>query len=241
MTRRQRVVGAALIVLSSLLLGATSAGPGVSPAAAADDGLFVSADGSHWVPKLKTQLFAHFGMLVPGNGQHADLWIKNSSSYDASMRIAIKDLEIPSAAFASGVILTTTGQGTDLDQVWNVGDLDKCKVVIPTAKMKPGQIVKLGLTFTMLDLDGLTAQQETANVNFQVKMREVQGGVFPEDPCDETIISPASEGGGLPFTGQGIRTDLIIAAAVLVGIGLFLVVRRRRRADEEAEDATLVP
>lgn len=239
--RKRIVLGATLIALSSVLIGAFSAGFGAAPAAAADKKVLVSADGKHWVPKLQDQLFASLGSLVPGDGQHADLWIKNDSDFDASMRIAIKDLDIPSDIFARGVILTTTGQGTDLDQVWTVGDLDGCKVVVPTAKLRSGQVVKLGLTFTMLDLDGLAAQQESAKVNFEVKMRDAQGGVFPEDPCDDTIISPASEGGGLPFTGQGIRTDLIIAAAMLVGIGLFLVVRRRRRADEEAEDATLVP
>jgi len=241
MARRRVSRIAAAVALAALVAGGLAVAPAL-PAAAASDDVLVSADGQHWVPSLNDQLFAGFGALVPGDGQHADLWIKNNSSYTSTMRIGITELDIPSEIFARGVTLTTTGRASDLDQKWNVGDLDNCKVVIPTAQLKPGETVKMGLTFTMLDLDGLAAQGETAKVDFVVKMRDVRGGVYPTDPCDDKIIAPASADSGdgsLPFTGQGIRTDLIIAAAMLVGIGWFLIVFRRRRREDKADDATL--
>ena len=238
MSRRRTLVTA---IVTVLLVASGISGFSAMPAAAASDDVLVSTDGVHWTAKMKNQLFDGFGALVPGEGQHADLWIKNNTSIDSTMRIGIKDLVIPSDVFARGVMLTTDSRTTDLQQVWNIGDLDRCKVVVPTAELKPGQVVKMGLTFTMLDLDGLSAQQETAKVNFVVKMRDVRGGTYPEDPCDDNIIAPASADGGLPFTGQAVRTDLIIAAAMLVGIGWFLIVLRRRRREDEADDATLVP
>ena len=255
---RRRVAGA---VATAIVLVATAVSGLAAPAAATpvNDTVLVSSDGVHFAAQLPAPLFSSFGLLVPLESQHVAMWIKNNSEIPATMRVGVNDLLVPSEVFARGVTLSTTGQRSEFDQSWTIGELNKCKTVIPTATMKPGEVVKVDVTISMLDLDGLEAQTESAELDLTVKMTDARGGTYSADPCDDRIIGtnggdtptspdpndPASpdntdeaSDGSLPFTGQSIRTDLIIAAGVLVGIGWFLLAKRRRR-EEDADDATL--
>lgn len=252
------------ISLAAIIAGGLALAPSL-PAAAASDDILVSSDGVHFAPQLASSLFQNLGWLVPMESQHVSMWITNNSDYSATMRVAVNDLVVPSAVFAQGVTLTSAGPRKSYDQSWTFGQLQTCKTVVPSATIKSGETIKVDLTVSMLNMRGISAQTESAVLDLAVKMSDLRGGSYSNDPCDDRIIRSSDEntdpttspadpstpgspgspdvagGGDLPFTGQGIRSDLIIAAAVLIGVGWFLLVLRRRRREDEADDATLVP
>lgn len=142
------------------------------------------------------------------------------------MRVSVSDLVVPSIEFGTGVILSSN-DGNQL-RTASFSALAVCSVIVPSVSVPPGGVLKIDLAVRMLDLDGLTAQGQTANLDFAVAMRDAAGGPFPTASGCPNLSS-----GPLAFTGvQAVLPAFAFAIALVAG-GIILVLRRRREKEAE--------
>jgi hypothetical protein len=226
-------VGFVLAAASAAVISLGSA-PGAATAAPPE--MLLSTDGVHFGPTLAAGLFDGLDLLVPGDSVDARFWVRNSSPDAGVIRIVVADLVVPSPAFASGITLTSN-DGSQL-RTSSLGELAACSVIVPSRTIAAGAIVRIDLTVRMLPtLVGLEAQDEVADLEFGVAMRDAASGPFPAvNGCASTTVPAAGPGGGLAFTGAIIIPTIAVAMALLV-CGLLLFVVRRRHADDEEPSA----
>lgn len=225
MTRRHLTRTAVSLVLAAVSAVALTVLPAVSAQAAPPE-VLVSADGLTFGPELTTGIFDGLYRLVPGDSIAASVWVMNDSADPGLVRVSVSDLMVPSIEFGTGVLLTSN-DGQQL-RTASFGALAVCSVVVPSVAVPPGGILRIDLAVRMLDLNGLTAQGQSANLDFAVAMRDAAGGPFPTaSGC------PNVAGGPLAFTGITSVLPIASFALALVAGGLVLVLRRRRK--EEAE------
>jgi len=223
---------AALVGLAAVVL------PGTAATAASNPEILVSDDGVTFTPQLTTGLFTGLGLLVPEESISASLWVRNPSTTDGSMRLSVADLVTTSEVFTQNVTLTAvSGTGA---WTWTLADLTACNNVIPSLPIRAGETVRIDMTVTMLDVDGQTAQDESAQLGMAVDVRDARSP-FPTEPCaqpgqvDPTPTpdpGPDTPDGGLSDTGARVLSFAVISAGLL-GLGFFLVFWRRRREREE--------
>ena len=80
-----------------------------SPAAAVDDGLLLSPDGSTWYTSLSGSVFAADGTLVPGDTLHGRFYIMNNRDEAAYVRVGLSALTVTTFELAQQLTLTTVG------------------------------------------------------------------------------------------------------------------------------------
>jgi hypothetical protein len=214
MRSRIAAVAAMVAVASALVLGGT-----VAPASAAADSVLVSRDGVTFATTLDGGLFDGAGMLIPGQSVSRSLYIRNPSGAASALRVSIRNLVSTSTVFAEGVSLSSLDSvpgSTPVSQPLSA--LSPCDVVTSAASIAAGDTVKLTLTFTMADLTASVAQSDRASLDLMVAMRDAAAGAFSGSACrdDGTLPVPLIAGGGL-----------------LLGVGMFLIVARRRRQSED--------
>ena len=232
--RFRRYVAAAILVLAAL--GITTATG--TAASAEDPRILVSDDGVTFTPTLTSALFDDLGMLIPRESIESSLWVQNTATVDGSLRLRVNDLASASDVFTRSVTLTAMSG----NKTWasTLDELAACDSVIPTLSIPAGEIVRVDLVLAMADVDGLTAQDNSANLAFVVDMRDAQDA-FPAQPC---ALSGNGDGalpadGALPGEGALPRTgaDFIPTAALSLGLlfgGLIILLMRRRRRSEES-------
>jgi len=110
---------------------------------------------------------------------------------------------------------------------WTLDELAVCDTVIPTLPVPAGETVRIDLRVSMADVDGLTAQDESANLAFEVDVRDAQNP-FSAEPCELT-----GGGGELPGTGTEPFPMVALSAGLLLS-GLLLLLMRRRAGSEES-------
>ena len=229
MTRQRltrTVVSFVLAAVSAVAFSLATA----APANAAPPEVLVSSDGTNFAPNLTTGIFDGFGRLVPGDSIAASLWVKNESPDPGLVRVSVADLVVPSIEFGTGVILSSN-DGQQL-RTASLGELAVCSVIVPSASVPPGGVLRIDLSVRMLDVSGLTAQGESADLGLRVAMRDGSAGPFPDA---SGCLSAAAPGGPLAFTGVAPVLPTASFALALVGGGLVLVLRRRRREEEAGE------
>lgn len=233
-----------IAALAALVL-ATGVCAGVGPVAAAASeptvDLLVSTDGVHFTTALAGGLFDKSVLLVPEGSAAAGLWIKNPTNAPAVLRVSARDIGISSGDLADGVILSAWNSGTDTTRSATLADLSECEVLVPSQPIAPEATTQVIIRYTMANLAGVIAQHESTSLGLMVAMRDAEAGPFPESACqDDGVLippipapsSPPVPPSTLATTGTGFPVSLLAAGGLLVGIGLFLAVRRRRRNDE---------
>ena len=99
------------IVLGTLaLVLAISPAPG--SARAANTYILVSLDGANWSATLPHGLFSGAGTVVPGDSISRTLWIKNTTSSPAVLRLSRLQNMAGSSLLARSISITATGRGT---------------------------------------------------------------------------------------------------------------------------------
>lgn len=232
MTGQRLTRTAVCLVLAAVSAVALIVLPAVSAQAAPPE-VLVSLDGTNFSPTLASGPFDALDLLVPGDSLTASLWVMNSSPDPGLVRVTVDNLVVPSAAFATGVILTADDGSAS--RTANFGELSNCSIVLPVTTIAAGGVIRIDLTLAMLAaLSGLEAQGETAQLGFQVDLRDVASGGYPAaNGCPPGLNGPAASG-SIAFTGiDTAGATLGWAVAMLVG-GILLLVVRRRRDDEEA-------
>ena len=232
--RIRRYVAAAILVL--VALGLTTATG--TAASAEDPRILVSGDGVTFTPTLTSALFDELGMLIPQESIESSLWVKNTATTDGSLRLRVKELANAPEVFTRNVTLTAMSG----NKTWTstLDEFADCDSVIPTLPIPAGETVRVDLVLAMADVDGLTAQDESANLAFAVDMRDAQDA-FPAQACALADNGDAAlpSGGTLPGEGALPRTgaDFIPTAALSLGLlfgGLIILLARRRRRSEES-------
>jgi len=228
------VVLAATGVAACLLFGAAA------PAAAAEPGeILVSADGVTFAKTLDHGLFDRFGLLIPGGSVDSTVWIKNGGDSAAELRVSARDVEHSSASFAIALTLSTEDSriGREPGEVRSreLGSFADCDVLLPTTTLAAGEVTMLTLNFELADLDGQTAQGDTARLDLLVSMRDAAAGPFPDSACEDTGTVLAATGGGssgLASTGPSAVAILLMGAGFLLalGAGVLTLVGWRRRS-----------
>lgn len=219
------------------------------PVSAATPDVLLSDDGVNFSAGLSGGLFDGLGLLVPGESMTATLWVKNPTDDFAVARVSVGGLSVPSAAFAAGVTLTTIDQAATTATA-SFAQLQYCAVLVPSHRLGAREVLRLDMTVTMSEsVSGSEAQGQAAVLDFQVAMRDAAAGPFPNAGCviPSTPLSPTvpanpgapatpslaaglsrPQSSGLAHTGLAPATFLFSFAGVLIGVGIFCVVRRRR-------------
>lgn len=248
---RRAVAGAiAALVATSAILGlsatAASAAPPTAPI------VLVSTDGVSYEPALTVGLFADAGLLVPGDTSTSDLWIKNPIATPATIRVNVGDILSSSAELGDNMQLTAvdTSNGSTVTATWS--QLAACDVMVLPVTIPGGAVLHVELALSMMNAPGLVAQHQTASLTADIQMRDATAGTFPASACDPDVTNPGTTGPAttapgttepaatqprkiLGYTGETFPTQLLLLGGALVGVGWFLVVARRRRKREEAQ------
>ena len=216
-----------------------------APANAADrPEILISSDGVRYKHTLDSGLFDGFGLIVPGDSDTAVFWVKNPTGGDVETRVSVRDFVAPSAAFAQVVTLSSWDSVSDTTGEMAMADISDCRVVVPSRSLAPGEVVEVRLQLSMLDVADRVAQDDRGALSFVVSMRDGEAGPFPPSACDDdaVLLDPDAEAAAaaaraaelrrLAMTGSDLPTPVIVAAGVLIGSGLFLVARRRRRRED---------
>ena len=224
--RMRRIVAATFLVLASLGVTLVTG----TAASAEDPQILVSDDGVTFTPDLTDGLFDGLGLLIPLESIESSLWVRNTSTVDGSLRLSIDELTTTSSVFTSN--LTLTAESGNETWTWTLDELAVCGVVIPTLPVPAGATVRIDLTVAMADVDGLTAQDESANLAFTVDVRDAQEP-FPAQPCE---LPGGGEGGGEGGGGDlsGTGAEVLPVAALSLGMvvgGLVLLLLLRRRSE----------
>lgn len=208
---------------------------GVSTASAATPTLLVSRDGISFAPTLSGGIFDGIGQLVPGQSVSRELWIQNPTGSAAALRVSIRDFSATSTAFANGVTLTVVDSlpGTPPFSR-TLASLANCDVLSSIPALAPGSATRLTLTLEMGDFTENVGQSDSASLDLFAAMRDAVTGPFAPSACDDagTLLASTGDFRTVAFTGGTIPVPLVIGGGLLIGVGMFLVLARRRRQSD---------
>jgi LPXTG-motif cell wall-anchored protein len=248
----------ATLVGSGLTLGFASAS-----ADAASPVVLVSTDGVNYQPSLAVDLFSDVGLLVPGDSATSELWIKNPLTTSATVRVNVGSVTSSSVELADNMQLSAvdTSNGGRVAATWS--ELATCDVMVKPVTIPGGAVLQIDLSLVMLNAPALVAQHQNGSLTADVQMRDAAAGSFPVSSCDPGSSDPRTFSPGaidpgttdpgtttpgttqpaatqprkvLGYTGETFPTQLLMLGGILVGVGWFLVVARRRRKREEAQE-----
>ena len=237
MTQRFRILSyatGALIATATALALAFGSGVESASAVAASE-VLVSADGVHFSTSLPRGILDGRGALVPGQSISSAVWVKNPTAALAELRVSMRDLTSSSVVYTSAVTMSAWNSATNITRTGNLGVMTRCGVLVAAHAVAAGGTVKVILTFALPDLDGVAAQGEQANFSIMVAMRGSEGGPFPASACDDDgvlVTSNHSRNSTIASTGSDLPTPLVILGGLLIGVGVFFVVGRRRKRTE---------
>ncbi|MES2092456.1 MAG: hypothetical protein V4531_01420 [Actinomycetota bacterium] len=222
------------LVLGGAVAPVSAASAGI-PVSAASDSLLVSRDGITFAPTIGGGLFEGAGLLVPGQSVSRSLWIRNPTAAAAALRVSIRNLVSTSTEFAIGVSLTATDSVPgSRPTTRSLSTLGACEVLSSAPSIAAGGTVVLTLTMTMADLRAAAARSSRASLDLLVAMRDAAAGRFSGSACRDNGILLADTGGfrTVAFTGGSVPVPLVVGGGILLGIGICLVLARRRRESE---------
>ena len=231
--RSHRVAGAA----AAAILVATMTLFGSSAAVADSDGdVLVSWDGVVYFPTIPGGFLDQIEISVPGDTQTAGFWVRNAGPVPAYLRIAVANVVASDPVLATALSInagTAAHPGTDA----TLADADPCRVLTEGDLLQPGGTVHVTATLALGDLGGLAGQGGMAKFDLQVALSDSVIPLPPTTCSDLGTNIPATGGDGdirLARTGSDLPLPVIMGAASILGVGLFLLVaaRRRRKARE---------
>ena len=225
------------VVLTTLALSMTFI-PGAGAARAANTDILVSLDGANWSATLPHGLFSGPGTVVPRDSISRTLWIKNTTSSPAVLRLSRLQNMAGSSLLARSISITATGGETGGRSP--APQDASCVQLLPDQVVPGGRSISTVVTLTVADLKGVEGQGQLATISLIASM-SARGGVAAS-PCPPGGVTVpvvgsgqalANTSGTLAFTGAGLQYPAIMIASLLTGLGLFVVLaaRRRRRAE----------
>ena len=211
--------------------------PGAGAARAANTDILVSLDGANWSATLPHGLFSGAGTVVPGDSISRTLWIKNTTSSPAVLRLSRLQNMAGSTLLARSISVTATGRETGGRSP--APQDASCVQLLPDQVVPGGRSISTVVTLTVADLKGVEGQGQLATISLIASLGAVGGTAASPCPAGGTDVpvvgsgqALADTGGSLAFTGAGLPYPAIMIASLLSGLGLFVLIaaRRRRRA-----------
>lgn len=233
-SRGGRWLGGLAAVVAALAL---TVGGGVASASAAPGDILVSTDGITFTPTLASPLFNGIGLIVPGDTITASVWIKNNTATTNLLRVTAANIVVSSVGYASALTLegsSVPGSGTTTATISQLQS--GCPAIIPMRQVAAGGVVKVTVALTFdSTISGTLLQNESADLDLRAAMWQ-DPTLVPANACDDigvplslTTLAFDPPNGEIAFTGGGSDTLALTIAAGLLGVGLFLIVARRRK------------
>jgi LPXTG-motif cell wall-anchored protein len=206
----------------ALLAGMTTVlvASSVSAARAADE-LGLSADGVHWSLSLSQPLFDSSQLWVPGDSETARFYVRNQGGTPADLTIDILGSTTSDLFDTGDLHVTAVGGGATWVTVSERGE----HRLLTRPDLADGAAVPIDVTVA-LDADSTNVSQfRSAQLDFRVTLAEVV--------ADGTGTDDDGSGGSpLPGTGSTASPWILPIGAMLLGLGLALVSRRRSERSE---------
>lgn len=221
---------------SSLALGVSATAVQADSGAVGD--VQVSSDGVQFASNLSSGLFDSYGALVPNGSMRASLWIRNPSDQPAVVRVSLRAGAGASAGLSDYLTLRVSTPADPSAQAVSVAGDAECAVLAPVQSLAAGATLRADLTIDMMDVTGLTAQNQSADLGIVIAVRDSVAGPFSHSACsDDGVlitmlgVSPTAPA-ALPDTGTDLPVFALIWGGLLLGLGSVLVTRRRRNRPE---------
>jgi hypothetical protein len=230
--RRPRISRTVSAAVAAVSVAAFVLGGAVSPAAAAS-GIEFSRDGVTFTSSLSGSLLDAITVSVPGDRQSAELYIRNAGSVAGFLRVSLADVVVSDPVLADSLTVTA-GTSSIPGSPARLSDARPCYVLTEGDLVAPGGVVKVDADLVLGDLNGRDGQGGSATFSFDVSLSDAVVGSLPPTACNSGTTIPVSGGGGtipLAMTGAEPPLGLIIGAASILGVGLFLVIAARRRRE----------
>lgn len=206
-----KLVWRCLTCMSLLLLGSTSAH--------AADEIGLSRDGVTWASELPGGLFDGAFRWVPGDSETESFYVRNQGPSDAVMVIEARSADSDELLSNDDIALRARvddGPWVDLEN----GAPSKS---LSQQRIGEDDVVQMDVNATFDPASTNQSQTKTLDLTFTVTLADaLQGGEADGGDSDNDL---------LPDTGAQISSWLVIAAGVMLTLGVRLVRRREVRHD----------
>jgi LPXTG-motif cell wall-anchored protein len=228
-------LGVVASVVIAMGLAASLLGP-AQAANAADHDLQFSTDGISYGPTIAGPLFGA-SAIVPGGVRHATLYVKNGTSHDAMLDLHIMNTTTSAALFVESLTLQGEAGGVTGTPV-DLGTASDCALLLSGTPLSAGRSVKVALTLAMMSsVTDAVAQRESAALNLRMSLTDAGAPTTVDTGClDGTDLPVFAAGPSEPtkLAATGVDPQLpLIFGGLLLGIGIALLLARRKREREE--------
>ncbi len=209
----------------------------------ADGELGVSRDGVHWADSLSEPLFDSDFRWVPGDAQTTTFWVRNQAATGAELTVDVRadgDLEL----LGPGDMTIEARAGNDAwlpleNGTLSAGRLNDAIITAGTSSpvdvriaLKPESINQSQLRSLRLSFAATLSQSMRDADDAPAALDEPGHGVTVAD--GPRAVDSYNRAGVLPNTGAPEFMWIAISGSLLIGIGLALLVGRRRNDEKSA-------
>lgn len=172
--------------LAAVALAAAMVLVAADPATAADE-LELSTDGVSYADTIATPLFSSADLLVPGDSRQSTFWVRNATSFQTYLRVAINGATYTDTDYAVALTLQGAVPGTTGTPI-SVASTSTCRVLIYGVSLAPAEEVEVTLTLQLGDLDGSEGQTADVGITVGVLLTEAVGEAT--DGCSGATTVP---------------------------------------------------
>lgn len=216
------------LLATAALIGGLGLGA-ASPASATGE-LGLSWDGTSWHPRLDGQLFSTSQLWVPGDTDTQSLLVRNRSQDPATLVVeAVADGFEGWLGAGDLMVQAKIGSG---DWVGLTKLTDGFEL---TSDLPSGESTEVDVRAVFDAASTNWTQDRSVRFDFAVTLSQATTG--DGDTGEDEGGDVDDTAGELPGTGAPVIGPFLLGAAILIGIGLGLLARRRRTDDEEVANA----
>ena len=204
-----------LLGMTLILVAASYASP-----AYATNELGLSVDGVHWVQSIDAPLFDESMRWVPGDSESATFFVRNQGGTPGDLAVDVLGSHVGNLIDSRDLRVTAKGGGG----AWTTVSEGGTRRLLTAPRIPDGSVVPIDLAISFDFSSPNATQVRASDVNFRVTLSESLPGGPSETP---------GPGPGLPGTGAPEVRWIAAIGAILIGVGLAFV--SRRRDDDKVE------
>lgn len=206
------------------LLGLTLIVSAVAVPSAYADEVGLSLDGVTWVESISDPLFDPSLRWVPGDSHTVRVFVRNQGGSPGDLTVEVIGSQAGGLLDSGDLHITATGEGGE----WVTVSEGGTHRLLMAPDIADGSVEAIDVNVSFDESSPNQTQLLAADLTFLITISESKAGAG-------TNGGPGADAGGLlPGTGATELRWITAIAAILVGIGLALVGRRRDKVREEA-------